>query len=282
MTAFLGSAVEAPYTLSDMAADGIGLLDCLGIESAHVVGASMGGMIAQTMAIEHPDRVRTLTSVMSTTGEPDVRHARPGRASPRWCRSWRPAETRGDRVAAARRAAARLIGSPDGVRRSAMCSGKVELLVDRVLRPRRGRPPDAGHPRVGPPRPTDLRRADRSRRWCSTATRDPLVDVSTEVAAPPSSCPGPSCGSSRGWATTCRPRYWDRIAAGRRLTSWRHGRPADLLESAPRPETRRARARPPGPPARRPNNDEEHDMGPLARSQDHRDRRASARGPSPP
>ena len=54
-----------------MAADGMALLDHLGIESAHIVGASMGGMIAQTMAIEHPARVRTLTSIMSTTGEPE-------------------------------------------------------------------------------------------------------------------------------------------------------------------------------------------------------------------
>ncbi len=59
----------APYTLSDMADDGFGLLTALGIERAHVVGASMGGMIAQTMAIEHPERVLTLTSMMSTTGE---------------------------------------------------------------------------------------------------------------------------------------------------------------------------------------------------------------------
>ncbi len=59
---------KSAYRLSDMAADTVGLLDYLGIDSAHVVGASMGGMIAQTVAIEHPDRARTLTSVMSTTG----------------------------------------------------------------------------------------------------------------------------------------------------------------------------------------------------------------------
>jgi pimeloyl-ACP methyl ester carboxylesterase len=67
----------APYTLSDMAADGIELLDALGIDRAHVVGASMGGMIAQTMAIEHPDRLLTLTSIMSTTGERDYGQSTP-------------------------------------------------------------------------------------------------------------------------------------------------------------------------------------------------------------
>jgi pimeloyl-ACP methyl ester carboxylesterase len=61
-----------PYTLSDMAADGIGLLDHLGIDRAHIVGNSMGGMIVQTMAIEHPDRIASVTSVMSSTGDPRV------------------------------------------------------------------------------------------------------------------------------------------------------------------------------------------------------------------
>ncbi len=60
--------VEVPYTLSDMAADAVGLLDWLQIDAAHVVGISLGGMIAQTMAIEHPSRVRTLTSMLSSTG----------------------------------------------------------------------------------------------------------------------------------------------------------------------------------------------------------------------
>ena len=69
--------IAAPYTLSDMAADTAGLLDALDIPTAHVVGASMGGMIAQTVAIEHPRRVRTLTSIMSSTGSPDLPPARP-------------------------------------------------------------------------------------------------------------------------------------------------------------------------------------------------------------
>jgi pimeloyl-ACP methyl ester carboxylesterase len=58
----------AAYTLDDMADDGVGLMDALGVERAHVVGASMGGMIAQTMAIRHPDRVLSLASIMSNTG----------------------------------------------------------------------------------------------------------------------------------------------------------------------------------------------------------------------
>ena len=72
-----GRPIDAPYRLRDMADDAAGLLDALDLESAHVVGASMGGMIAQTLAIEHPDRALTLTSIMSTTGEPGLPQARP-------------------------------------------------------------------------------------------------------------------------------------------------------------------------------------------------------------
>jgi pimeloyl-ACP methyl ester carboxylesterase len=71
MSAVLGGEPppEVPYTLSDMAADAAGLLDHLGIERAHVVGASMGGMIAQVLTVEHPERVLSLVSVMSMSGE---------------------------------------------------------------------------------------------------------------------------------------------------------------------------------------------------------------------
>lgn len=73
-TAFMANAVfkrpvGAAYLLSDMMEDTLGLFDALEIESAHIVGASMGGMIAQELAIHHPHRVKTLTSIMSTTGD---------------------------------------------------------------------------------------------------------------------------------------------------------------------------------------------------------------------
>lgn len=88
---------KSEYLLSDMARDGIGLLDHLGIEKAHVVGISMGGMIAQTMAIEHPARVASLTSIMSNTG--DRKH---GKAKPRLLRQMaagiRARRKGGDRV----------------------------------------------------------------------------------------------------------------------------------------------------------------------------------------
>ncbi|MFW9911736.1 MAG: alpha/beta fold hydrolase [Candidatus Thorarchaeota archaeon] len=67
-----GQTIDVPYKLTDMASDAIGLLDALGIKEADVVGVSMGGMIVQTMAIHYPDRVRTLTSIMSSTGNPDL------------------------------------------------------------------------------------------------------------------------------------------------------------------------------------------------------------------
>jgi pimeloyl-ACP methyl ester carboxylesterase len=69
---FVRPRVPPPYTLSDMADDAAGLLDCLGVDKAHVTGVSMGGMIAQTLAVEHPGRVLSLVSIMSTTGRRTV------------------------------------------------------------------------------------------------------------------------------------------------------------------------------------------------------------------
>jgi pimeloyl-ACP methyl ester carboxylesterase len=72
MAAAAGQPIQAPYLLRDMAEDVVGLLDALRIPAAHVVGASMGGAIAQTLALYHPARLRTLTSIMSTTSAPGL------------------------------------------------------------------------------------------------------------------------------------------------------------------------------------------------------------------
>ena len=68
----LGTGAAPPYTLADMAADTAGLIESLGFDSVHVVGVSLGGMIGQLLAIRHPDQVRSLTSIMSTTGSGEV------------------------------------------------------------------------------------------------------------------------------------------------------------------------------------------------------------------
>ncbi len=103
--------VPAPYTLSDMAADAVGLLDHLGVQRAHVVGMSMGGMIAQTVAIDHPGRVASLCSIMSSTGEREV-----GKPTPEANAALlaKPPRSREDAVELAI-ANARVIGSPPHV-----------------------------------------------------------------------------------------------------------------------------------------------------------------------
>ena len=72
-----GDTSSASYTLYDMADDAVGLMDALDIRKAHIMGASMGGMIVQAMAIRHPERILSMTSIMSTTGARDVGQAKP-------------------------------------------------------------------------------------------------------------------------------------------------------------------------------------------------------------
>jgi len=133
---FAGQPVDSPYTLSDMAGDAAGLLDALEIPAAHVVGASLGGMIAQTLAIERPRRVRSLVSIMSTTGRPELPPARPEAMAVLLL------PTPNDRDAYVERAlhVFRTIGSPgfpfdeDGVRRLALRSWERGISPDGPAR----------------------------------------------------------------------------------------------------------------------------------------------------
>jgi pimeloyl-ACP methyl ester carboxylesterase len=103
-----GNTSSAPYRLADMAADAAGLLTALGYRQAHVVGASMGGMIAQCMAIDYPDRVLSLCSIMSTTGAPGVGEPADGILDALMA----PAPGGRDQVIETWITGARLIGSP--------------------------------------------------------------------------------------------------------------------------------------------------------------------------
>jgi pimeloyl-ACP methyl ester carboxylesterase len=126
--ALAGDLSSASYTLSDMAADAVGLLDVLGVDSAHLVGASMGAGIAQTMAIEHPARVRSLTSMMFTTGRAGVGQPDPAATSVLFAGP--PARTR-DEVVAQALLAARTVGSTGFVIDEAEVVARAGLAFDR-------------------------------------------------------------------------------------------------------------------------------------------------------
>jgi len=124
-----GQPIEAPYVLEDMARDAIGLLDALGIERAHVVGASMGGMIAQIIAAEYKERVRSLVSIMSTSGDPNLPDGKP-EAMALLAAPLPPPEARQARIEFGVKVY-QTIGSPGYPTPEAMLRAKVTRAVER-------------------------------------------------------------------------------------------------------------------------------------------------------
>ncbi|MGM1060259.1 alpha/beta fold hydrolase [Saccharothrix sp. Mg75] len=129
-----GDRSTVPYLLSDMADDLVGLLDHLGVERAHVVGASMGGMIAQQAAIGHPERLLSLTSIMSTTGNPAVGQATP---EARAVLVRPPATSREEAIENAV-AGWRVFGSPGAEGDEEAVRARAAAAFDRAFRPAGG------------------------------------------------------------------------------------------------------------------------------------------------
>jgi pimeloyl-ACP methyl ester carboxylesterase len=198
----LAGLASPPYTLSDLAGDTVGLLDELGIQRAHVVGASMGGMIVQTLAIEHPERLLSVTSIMSTTGNPAV-----GQASPEAITALTtpPPTERGEAIEYMVRLL-RLIGSaevPDAELRARATAG-----IDRARHP-------AGVARqmaaiVGAPERTEALGDVRTPTVVVHGEVDPLVDVSGGRATA-EAIPGAELVTVPVMAHDLPPSAWDTI-----------------------------------------------------------------------
>src|SRR3954465_14840627 len=184
-----GDAGEA-YTISDMAADGIAVLDAVGVERAHVMGLSMGGMIVQVMAIEHRDRLLSMTSVMSRTGEPEY-----GGSTPEALALLTGPPPADPQAAVDRHVEGiRVWGSPAYVDEE-RCRRDAQRAVDRCFHP-------SGTGRQFLAIAAAPQRADRLREGSVPSLvmhgdRDTLIDISGGRRTPPP-IPGARSGQTRG------------------------------------------------------------------------------------
>ncbi len=128
----LGYNITSPYSLQDMARDALGVLDALSISKAHLVGASMGGMIAQRLALLAPERVKSLTSLMSTSGAPDLPEARPAVF---WALLKRPKSERVEDVVAHYMKLFAVIGSPAFPVEPQLLRDRIRLGLERSYHP---------------------------------------------------------------------------------------------------------------------------------------------------
>ena len=201
-----------PYTVSDMAADAVGVLDAYGIDAAHVAGASMGGMITQALAIEHPTRVITMTSIMSSPGGTATAAAIGGDAS---VATLPPPEPKVIEMLMSRMASPPTTREEQievGMLGARVLAGSLNDTTDEELRAAAGTRagPGPGHRRGDEPRHGGCRLAGscgragerKSARSSSTATRTRSSRTHT-ARRPPRPSPERRCSRSRAWVTTC-------------------------------------------------------------------------------
>jgi len=168
-----GKAVVTPYALEDMAQDAVALLDALGVERAHIVGASMGGMIAQLVAANHPARTRSLVSIMSSTGRRDLPPGRPEAMAA--LMTPLASDSREDRIAASMKTW-RVIGSPGYPATDAELRADAERDIDRVPYEPTGMTRQMAAILVAPPR-NDILKSVTAPTLVIHGADDPLVPV---------------------------------------------------------------------------------------------------------
>jgi pimeloyl-ACP methyl ester carboxylesterase len=168
-----GQPVQTPYGLDDMASDAVGLLDALGVDRAHIVGASMGGMIAQLVAARHPSRTLSLVSIMSSTGRRDLPPGRPEAMAA--LMTPLPSNSREDRIAASMKTW-RIIGSPGYPATEAELRADAERDIDRVPFEPTGVARQMAAILVAPPR-NDILKTVKAPTLVIHGADDPLVPV---------------------------------------------------------------------------------------------------------
>lgn len=198
-----GEEPDVPYRLSDMAADATAVLDALDVDAAHVLGVSMGGMIAQTVAFEHPARVLSLTSVMSTTGDRSIGQSTPEANA----LLMTPAGPTRDDAVERMILGARTYGSPDHVDPERL-TAYAGAAYDRCFHPEG----------TGRQLMAITASGDRTERLASIAVptlvlhgdQDRLIDKSGGVATA-EAVPGAKLAILEGMGHDLPPAYWDRI-----------------------------------------------------------------------
>jgi pimeloyl-ACP methyl ester carboxylesterase len=204
----LGSGATGPYGLEELATDLVGLIQALGFDSAHLVGISLGGMIVQVAAIEHPDRVRSLVSIASTTGNPSVGKARPEALAALFTP---PAEVSRDAICDHALTLAGVIGSPAFELDEPWLRERAGRAFDRCYDPG-GVARHAAAAAIAPDR-TQRLAGVRAPALVIHGSEDPLVDVSGGVATA-EAIPGAELMIVEGLAHDLPRGVWPRVADG--------------------------------------------------------------------